>query len=380
MATLAAAQDTRVYQEGGTWTRQINGTLAGARSLRIKVDLGAVKVRGGSQQNISYSIRNQSRSGSEQQARRDFEAYKISTYVRGDIAWIVGSWEGGRPRKFNGDVSVDVPRNLELVKVETDGGSVSASSLDGHLEAASGGGSINVDDIGGPIAAETGGGSIDVGTAGGDVALQTGGGSIEVRSAKGHLSAETGGGSVTIISVLRDASIETGGGSIEVRKCAGRLKASTGGGSIDAGDIGGTAEFETGGGSIRLTSAKGPVRAETGGGSIELYGVPGARAETGAGGIVAKFTSDQPFTPSSLETNAGDITVYLSPSLRADIRASVDLANGHEIRSDFSDIHIRTEGGDYGPKTISADGRLNGGGPLLKVRTTTGDIIFRRAQ
>src|SRR3989454_9890002 len=90
---------------------------------------------------------------------------------------------------------------------------------------------------------------------------------------------------------MQEAVLETGGGSIQVERCAGRVKASTGGGSIDLGDIGGAAEIETGGGSIRLASAKGPVRAETGGGSIELNGVPSARAETGAGGIVAKFIS-----------------------------------------------------------------------------------------
>jgi DUF4097 and DUF4098 domain-containing protein YvlB len=154
---------------------------------------------------------------------------------------------------------------------------------------------------------------------------------------------------------------------------------STGGGSIDLGDILGPAEIETGGGSIRLSSANGPVRAETGGGSIELNGVSSARAETGAGGIIAKFisASKQP-TDSVLETSAGDITVYLASDLPITIRASIDVANGHSIHSEFPDIHISSEGGDYGPKTFTAEGRLNGGGPVLKVRTTTGDIVFRR--
>jgi len=34
-------------------------------------------------------------------------------------------------------------------------------------------------------------------------------------------------------------------------------------------------------------------------------------------------------------------------------------------------------GGQWGPKTVTAEGNLNGGGPLLKVRTTTGDITIR---
>jgi hypothetical protein len=81
-----------------------------------------------------------------------------------------------------------------------------------------------------------------------------------------------------------------------------------------------------------------------------------------------------------LETAAGDITVYIAADVAINVRASVDLGNGHHITSDFSDIHIATEGGPWGPRTLNAEGKLNGGGPTLKVRTTTGDICFRRAK
>jgi DUF4097 and DUF4098 domain-containing protein YvlB len=377
---LASAQQIRVYGDGGNWTQEITGSLAMAKNLKIKVDIGSVHVEGGSQQNISYVIRNHSYSGSEDKARHEFDNYKISAYVHGDTAWIVGDWQGGRPHKFSGDFLVSVPREMDEIKIETEGGSVSTTGITGRVDAQSGGGSIRVDDIGGTVNAETGGGSIEVGNVASDVSLHTGGGSIKVNSAKGKIEAESGGGSVTIVAGLQGAVLETGGGSIQVERCAGKVKASTGGGSIDLGDIGGAAEMETGGGSIRLSSAKGPVRAETGGGSIELNGVPSARAETGAGGIVAKFVASngEPHD-SELETSAGDITVYLAPNVNISVRASIEVANGHNIRSDFPDIKVTTEGGDYGPKTVTAEGSLNGGGPVLKVRTTTGDICFRRA-
>jgi DUF4097 and DUF4098 domain-containing protein YvlB len=377
---LASAQQTRVYGDGGNWTQEITGSLAMAKNLKVKVDIGSVRVEGGSQQGINYVIRNHSYSGSEDRARREFENYKISAYVHGDTAWIVGDWQGGRPHKFSGDFVVNVPREMDEVKVETEGGNVSASGIVGRVDAQSGGGTIRVDDIGGAINAETGGGTIDVGNVASDVSLHTGGGSIKVNSAKGKIEAESGGGSVSIVSGMQGAVLETGGGSIQVERCAGRVKASTGGGSIDLGDIGGPVEMETGGGSIRLSSAKGPVRAETGGGSIELNGVPSARAETAAGGITAKFVAaNGEHHDSELETAAGDITVYLAPNVNISVRASIEVANGHSIRSDFPDIRVTTEGGDYGPKTVTAEGSLNGGGPVLKVRTTTGDISFRRS-
>lgn len=377
---LASAQQGRIFGDGGNWTQEITGSFAAAKNLRVKVDIGTVRVQGGSQQGINYVIRNHSYSGSEDKARHEFDSYKISAYMRGDTAWIVGDWQEGRPHRFSADFVINVPREMEEVKVETDGGGITTTAISGRVDAQSGGGTIRLDDIGGAINAETGGGGIEVGNVASDVRLSTGGGSIKVNSVKGKIEAESGGGSVTVLSGMQDAVLETGGGSIQVERCAGRVKASTGGGSIDLGDVGGSAEMETGGGSIHLNSAKGPVRAETGGGSIELNGVPSARAETSAGGIIAKFVggSAEPGN-SQLETAAGDITVYLAPDVNISIRASIEVANGHEIRSDFPDIRITSEGGEYGPKTVSAEGKVNGGGPVLKVSTTTGDIYFRRA-
>ncbi|MGC1450268.1 MAG: hypothetical protein WA830_09545 [Candidatus Sulfotelmatobacter sp.] len=381
LAPLALAQETHVSREGGAWGQEITGSLAAVKNLRVKVDMGSVIVRGGQQQGINYVVHTHFGNSSEQDARRQFEQYKVTAYVKGDTAWIVGDWQGGRrPRHSSAEFSVMVPREMALVKLETDGGNVDATGVAGRVEAESGGGSMKLDDIGGGVNAETGGGSIDVGTVSGDIGLHTGGGSIEVRHANGKVVAETGGGSVTIQSGAQGAVIETGGGSIEVRQCNGKVKVSTGGGSVDLSDIGGPAEIETGGGSIRLTSAKGHVRAETGGGGIELYGVPSARAETGAGGITVKLVNTgSERNDSDLETGAGDITVYIASDVAINVRASVDMGNGHHITSDFSDIRISSEGDKWGPKTLTAEGRLNGGGPTLKVHTSTGDICFKRA-
>jgi DUF4097 and DUF4098 domain-containing protein YvlB len=373
------AQETKVSREGGSWAQEVTGSLAAVKNLRVKVDMGSVVVRGGQQQGINYVVHTKFGTSSEQEARREFEQYKVTAYVKGDTAWITGDWQGGRhPRHFSGEFSVMVPREMALVKLETEGGNVDATALSGRVEATTGGGSIKVDDIGGGVNAETGGGSISVGTVTGDLGLHTGGGSIDVRQANGKVIAETGGGSIEIQSCAQGAVIETGGSSISVKHCNGKVKASTGGGSVDLSDIGGPVEIETGGGSIRLTSAKGHVHAETGGGGIELYGVPSASAETGAGGITVKLVNTGGDRhDSDLETGAGDITVYIAPDVAISVRASVDMGNGHRITSDFPDIHIGSEGSEWS-KTLVAEGKLNGGGPWLKVHTSTGDICLRK--
>ena len=227
----------------------------------MKVDSGVVRVVGGPQQTIDYVISNHSYAASEEKARREFESYKISVSVRGDTAWVLGEWQGSRPRRSSSEFVINIPRNTDLVKVETEGGDLTATGVSGRVEGETGGGSIRLDDIGGAVNAETGGGSIDVGTVGGELALHTGGGSIKVGSAKGKINAETGGGSVVVVACAQGAVLETGGGSIEVQHCSGPLKVTTGGGSIELGEIAGAAEIETGGGSIRLSSATGAVRA-----------------------------------------------------------------------------------------------------------------------
>jgi hypothetical protein len=237
---------------------EITGSLAAVKNLRVKVDMGSVVVHGAGVQGISYVVHTHFGNSSEQEARHQFEQYKVTAYVKGDTAWVVGDWQGGRrPRHFSGEFNITVPREMALVKLETDGGNVEATGLTGHVEAESGGGSMRLDDIGGGVNAETGGGGIDVGTVSGDIGLHTGGGAIEVHHANGKVVAETGGGGVRIESGAQGAIIETGGGSVEVRQCNGKLKVSTGGGSMDLSDIGGAADVETGGGTIKLMSAKG---------------------------------------------------------------------------------------------------------------------------
>lgn len=379
VTTLCAAQQGSIQKDGGNWTHTVNGSLAGARNLHVQVEVGSVRIEGGSSQGITYVVRSRSNEQSEEKSRKQFETYKVNAYVRGDTAFIVGEWEGGRPRKFSSEVIVNVPRATELVKIETEGGDIVTTAIAGRLEAESGGGTIRLDDIGGVVSAETGGGDITVGNVGSDLNLRTGGGTIHIGSAKGKVIAESGGGSLVLASG-HGATLQTGAGNIHVDKCTGELKAETAGGAIELGDIQGDVKTETGGGRIKINSA-GIVQAESGSGGIELWGVPSAHVETGAGPITAKFiASGKQAKDSMLETSVGDITVYLAANINLTVDASIEAATGHHIMSDFPEIRVSSEGGQWEPRLVSAEGSLNGGGPVLKVRTTMGNIFIKRAQ
>ena len=79
LATLCLAQQSSVQKEGSNWVSVVNGSLSGARNLHVKVEVGTVRVQGGSSQGITYVIRNKSYEGSEDRARRQFEQYKINS-------------------------------------------------------------------------------------------------------------------------------------------------------------------------------------------------------------------------------------------------------------------------------------------------------------
>ena len=129
-----------------------------------------------------------------------------------------------------------------------------------------------------------------------------------------------------------------------------------------------------------MVSAKGWVKANTASGPIRLTNISrGVVAETAAGPIEVEITAGRgQFTTSQLETAVGDIVIYLPSDLGVTVKAGIEVANGHGIISDFPGLKITSEGGQYGPREVYAEGNLNGGGPVLKVHTTNGNITFRK--
>jgi len=377
LAAIAMAQETKVYREGDAWIEETTGALPAQHNLKLITNLGSVHIQGGAANNISYVIKKRVHSSSEQEARRAFELIHVSANTEGDTVVLYGQGpKSYRGRSYSADFDIRTPRELELVNAHTGGGNLSVNSINGRVEAQTGGGKVTLDDIGGVIGASSGGGGVDVGTAGSDVNVETGGGNISLRSANGRVYARSGGGSIHIDSGKQNIILETGGGPIVVSSCGGDLTAKTGGGSISAGSVGGQAILQTGGGNIKLASARGSVRAASGGGGVELYKLlRGAQAETGGGLITAEFIGKgSDFTDSRLETAAGDIRVYLPADLPVTVRAAIDMASGQKIRSDFPELQISSEGSGIGPKEAYCQGNLNGGGKLLHIHTSAGNI------
>ena len=380
LAIPLCAQNPRVFRDGNSWVEETTGSLPAGREFRAFTELGSVQVQGSATQ-VSYVVRKRSFADTEEAARRQFEQLRFSANKAGDAVVLEGRLIGRNYNRLTADIAVQIPRQTQVVKVETRAGSLSFNSISGSVIGVTGSGNVKLDDVSGPVKISSGSGVMEAGSLGSDLYLQSGGGNVSVERVNGQVIVKTGGGRVRI-GTSGGTSIDTGAGNIEVTKCNGDLHVNSGGGNLNLGDVYGAVLAETAGGSVRLASAQGGVRVITGGGTVELLKVgQSAQVETGAGAITVQFVAGHnQFRDSFLHTAAGDVVVYLPANLGVSVHASTELANGKGITSAFPGLAITSEGGNYGPKSMYAEGPLNGGGPILRVRTTIGQIDIRRSQ
>jgi len=180
-----------VFREGGNWVQEITGNLGrGQRLCASKSTWDRYESKAArNRESVTLFIIALIPLPSSRPAANLSLTRSVPT-TKGDTAWIVGDWQGWSKPEVLGDFVINVPRNLEFAKIETDGGSVRIAAISGRAEIQSGGGSIRLDDIGGTIDAETGGGIIEVGTVGSDVNVRTGGGQYQDCIGQRKLNAE----------------------------------------------------------------------------------------------------------------------------------------------------------------------------------------------
>ncbi len=224
------------------------------------------------------------------------------------------------------------------------------------------GGHIKVQDVSGDLDAFTAGGHIMVGNIAGNAKLHTGGGHIRAGKIKGTARLETDGGNITVGEAGIYVAVRTGGGQIDFGEVHGSVHAQTGGGGIRVISVAGPMEVETSGGSICLTRIRNTVRAETGDGTITAWINP----ET-----VDRVRTARLPGPSQLATATGDIMVFLPRNIAATIDATVQNGGVQRIEADPAfplSVQVQADGQAH------AMGALNGGGAIIRLRTTSGKI------
>ena len=343
--------------------------------LNLSTDLGNVVIHTQSSARVAYHVHLEADSA-QKNGRQLLENFAFRAHRAPDGVHLRGRTVRDAGGRLWVTVEVDVPRTFQ-VDASTGGGNIRLDDIAGHVELSTDGGDISAGNIDGSARLETKGGHISVKNVSGDLISDTGGGHITTGVIGGGASLRTSGGHIRASSIAGAAHLFTGGGNVTLEHSGGELSAETSGGQIDVGEVSGLVRAKTGGGGIRVVRMSGPSDLHTVGGNIYLTQVDSAvTASAAAGGITAWFVMPSKHAGNcELDSNDGDIVVYLPRELPATIDAQVQMADEHRVIVDPAfPIKLSYDDSSNGMKTVRAEGALNGGGEVLRLRAVEGNI------
>jgi TonB family protein len=386
-------------------SRDLTGVLTTRENLLLKLstDLGSVRIQAlekGAAPVVRYTVHIETDARGTL-ASQLLEHYVLNAANSGAGVEITGNLpqqaaRGSNAAQFWVHFEIFVPATYGL-DITTGAGDIQTSDIGGTASLVTEGGNIvagrlatNYARAGGKLSAppvsvklQTEGGHIRVEDVSGDLKAFTAGGHINTGNILGAADLHSGGGHIRAAGIGGKAELVTEGGNITVGKAGSFVAVKTGGGQIDFGEVRGSVQAQTRGGGIRVLYVSGPMDVESNGGSICLTRVSGAvKAATGSGTITAWINPEASkgthsavslSGASQLSSGAGDIIVFLPRNLAANIEAVVENGGAHRIEADPAlALQITKSGQSNGPLTASAV--LNGGGPLLRLKTTGGKI------
>jgi Toastrack DUF4097 len=182
------------------------------------------------------------------------------------------------------------------------------------------------------------------------VRTHSGSGDLIVEGTHGNVDTQTGSGDVKLANLTGEIRLQTGSGNIRARKISGPVQGGTGSGDV---------EIEE--------AASGDISLHTGSGNITARGVQGGfHGETGSGDVTAEGTQSGSW---EIHTGSGNVHVRLPSNAAFD--ADISTSSG---TVDVGEPIEMTVQGRVGDSHKQIRGKVHGGGPLLRVRTGSGDI------
>lgn len=277
----------------------------------------------------------------------------------------------------------------QMVVARTSSGAIRLKSVKGNVEASNSGGDIQAETVGGEMTASTSsgsisigqlkgesarlsnsGGAISLGSAEGSVVAKTSSGAIKLNNVGGSVDASNSGGDILVGQAGGDLSAETSSGAIKIRTAKGAVSAKNSGGDIRIEEAGAQVNARTSSGSIAIKVARGRAELRDSGGDIKIEQAHAAvQANTSSGTIAVGFVAP-PTEPCRLEVSGGGISVVLPKSAAVDLDAKT---SGGKAESELP-VTTTVQGQS---RSGVLQGKINGGGPLLFLRASSGNIRLR---
>jgi DUF4097 and DUF4098 domain-containing protein YvlB len=178
----------------------------------------------------------------------------------------------------------------------------------------------------------------------------------------------SGSGDQIIEGTRGNVDTQTGSGDVKLANLTGEIRLQTGSGNIRAHHISGAVRGGTGSGDVEIEeAATGDIDLHTGSGNITARGIQGGfRGETGSGDVTAEGTQTGTW---EIHTGSGNVHVRLPSNAAFD--ADISTSSG---TVDVGEPIEMTVQGRVGDSHKQIRGKVHGGGPILRVRTGSGDI------
>ena len=178
----------------------------------------------------------------------------------------------------------------------------------------------------------------------------------------------TGSGDQTVEGLKGNIDLESGSGDLKLARLAGEMRFQTGSGNVRGHELSGPAKVKAGSGDIEIEEmGAGDVDVRTGSGNITVNGINGGfRAEAGSGNIHGKGL---PKNMWSVRAGSGNVTLYVPSDAAFDVDISSNSGNvtlGHPVSTTIQ--------GRVQESRKSVVGKVRGGGPMVSVHTSSGNV------
>lgn len=196
--------------------------------------------------------------------------------------------------------------------------------------------------------------------------IASSGGRVEVSGLDGAVRAKSSGGGIHVVELGGDAALQSSGGRVAAERVAGDVEASSSGGGVEVRQIAGAARLRSSGGSVDGEEIGGDVDASSSGGGVRIREAHGA-VVAGSSGARSTWSSPPATRGGSIGSSGGGVDVRLDAAAAVDLDA---VASGGRVSSDLGvTVHGKV-------KRDTLQGELNGGGALLKLRSSGGGITI----
>lgn len=262
-AVLSALVMTTITTQAAT-TEVIEKSLAAdpGGTLIIKVKRGSLEVTGQTGSAVEISVKREIKASSKEAEETYLTDNPVVIEQNGNEITITregasgsgGGWFSSEAKE-SAEYVVTVPARFH-VKLNTSGGSIKTTNLEGNTRINTSGGTLGMADLRGTIQANTSGGSIRLSNCHGGTIVNTSGGSIKAENGSGDLKLNTSGGSITVDAHDGNVNGRTSGGSIKVimlSQPTAPCTLATSGGSVTAilpADVAIDLDASTSGGSV----------------------------------------------------------------------------------------------------------------------------------